>query len=1176
MKISYRILIINFVIVVLILGSSAVAFYSILYNVLSSQQSKYLLNSANEFIYTYRSFLQDTEDEFRIILKRDADKIFYSSLKDARDIDFIFEVDKTNNHDIIGRTFNNNVFKADKCINIQDFVSLNPYAIIRRYNSPNGRIFYYGRIVSNDFLNSLSKKINADIALIWNGIPAEVSNEQANQKFSYLINHASKILGKKNSFDLYSGNSESTDILATIYKPDQEYNQDNNFQFLIFTSLSEAADLRNNLKYFLVIIGSAGVTLSLILTLLFTDKIRKQIGKLSFATKLTKEGNFQNKIEIISKDELGELALAFNTMLDELQKNEKSKNEYSEFITLLNQNPTLKEISEASLQKIISTCDFTIGALYIVNGGKIILQSSYGLQKKDNEEVNSQLFESVINKRETIELFSDEKLPVVSAGFISIEIKYLLIVPIIYNNKVISILELGSFNKPSVEAKEYLSKIKDQLAIGLTNASAFVQLENLVFELKNLNEDYQKQNIQIRKQNETLVELHKRLKEKAEELEVQKHKAEDATKLKSHFLASMSHELRTPMNSILGLTELILADKNLADKNRERLEVVLKSGRRLMTLINDILDLSKIEAGKMDIHNEEVLVEELIKEVESSIIPLVEKKELSFKIVRNLNTKVIINTDRNKVTQVLLNLLGNAVKFTNNGFVELHISSADNHIYFDVIDSGIGISKTDQKIIFEEFRQIDGTTTRKYSGTGLGLAICKRIAELLNGNLIVKSEPGHGSIFTFSIPYNFVLLKTSEQITGVNDAASTQNRKNPILVIDDDLEVRYVIGQYLISKGYEVEYAGDGTEGLAKARSIQPFAVTLDVMMPNKDGWTILNDLKEDPATRQIPVILISIIGNKNAGYGISAFEYFVKPVSNSKLIHAFNKLENYTKKKIEKIVIVDDDETEFEDYKDIFKNDNIRIDYIKDSEIAFSKILEIQPDLIILDLLMPNVDGISLSYKLKSNVETKHIPIIISTEKNINEHDRNELNKIVEDITVKSKGHPLDALKIVRDRIKILETELIEPGKLAGIDINPDLEIPFPEDVKIYQGNVLIVDDDPDSLFTLSEIVQACDCKTTTARNGLECLRALDYKLPDLILLDIMMPEMDGFQTIARIKQNSKWANIPVFAVTAKAMLDDKKVILKHGFDDYISKPVNSGVLAFKIERIFEKLKTM
>ncbi len=1177
MKISFRILFINFAIVAVILISSAVAYYSVMYNVLTSQQSKYLLNSVNDFIYSYREMLQNADDDFAALADNNPSKVFNQKELSDRNIDFILQQSAGSQGYIVRKLVKKNVFISTQKFTIRDFLKNNPAAIVKTFKESNGQIYYYGKILSSDFINKVSEKIRADVAVVWNGSPIILSDEEENQKNYYLIAQAYISLSKKNNFDIFSKGTSSADLLTTIYRPAIGNDLNDQLDFIIFTTLGETQQLKSSLKGILIVIGLAGLVLSLIITLVFTDKIRKQISVLSKATEITKEGNFKTEIPVQSNDEIGQLAQAFNVMLVELEKNERAKNEYSEFITLVNKNPTLTEISEASLSKIIRTAGFVVGALYVVDENhKTTLASSYGLNEKIKLSSDVSFFNKVIKDRDTIEMDFEENPYKISLGVVDIEIKHLLIIPIIYNQRVIAILELGSSGKPTVEAKEYLAKIKEQLAIGITNATAFVQMKNLVAELKKLNEDFQKQNIQIRKQNETLVELHNELKEKAKELEIQKSKAEEATKLKSQFLASMSHELRTPMNSILGLTELILEETTLVGKNRERLEVVLKSSRRLMNLINDILDLSKIEAGKMELHNEDVLLEELIRDVETSVSPLVNNKSIDLKISRNCNTRIVVNLEREKITQVLINLLGNAIKFTEDGFVELSVTiEKDNTLRFDAIDSGIGISEENIKIIFEEFRQADGTTTRKFGGTGLGLTICKKIADLLKGSITVKSVLGQGSTFSFSIP--LVFASSEESLENKSDRL-LQKKQKPVLVIDNDPEVRITIGQYLVSKGYEVVYAEDGEKGLKKAIELCPFAITLDVLLPQRDGWSVLKNLKENPETKDIPVIVISIMGDKNLGYGLGAFEYFVKPISNDKLQTAFDRLGSLAKKSIEKIVIVDDDETEFEKFKKAFRNENIRIDYIKDSELAFSKILESQPDLVILDLIMPKVDGITLSHKLKSNIETRHIPIIISTAKDLTEEEKNSLQSIVENITIKSMGHPLDVLKIVRDQLRIQENfGIAQKGQPAkNIDKTKMVGgIEKAKEDKNYLGEALIVDDDPDTLFTINEIVEACGCKTILAKNGLEAIKILEQKTPDLILMDIMMPEMDGFQTIKKIRTTPRWSQIPVFAVTAKAMQEDKEVILKHGFDDYVPKPVNSTVITFKIKKLFSKLKT-
>ncbi|HSD63579.1 MAG TPA: ATP-binding protein, partial [Ignavibacteriaceae bacterium] len=904
MKLSLRILVINFTIVVIILGSAAFAFYSIMYNVLTSQQTKHLQNSLNEFQFAYRDLLQNSDDDFYKIETGEGN-FFTSDYNLSKYLDFILEAEpgKENISQWIGKT---DVVFPKGTFSIERFLAENPFVALKKFKNEKGVIFYYGIVLSPPLLNDLAAKINANVALIWDGTPVEVSNSENNSRYYLHLKNAFFDLSKKGKSTFYASDNGSSDFVATVFNP-AGLTENNDIDFLVFNTINEAADLRTNIRYLIIIIGIVGTILSFILTLVFTDKIRKQITQLNQATESTKAGDFTTRIDVKSKDEIGQLAAAFNLMMDELNKNQKAKNEYSEFITLLNQNPSLVEISEAALKKIIKTCGFNVGALYTVDSDKIKLVSAYGI-KMDSLNESPDLFDPVLKDHTVLEIDSEESIPVITSGLISFRLRYLMLQPIIYNNNVIAILEMGGINKPSKEAREYLQNIQEQLAIGLTNSLALVQMEKLIADLKSLNDDYQEQNIQVKRQNDTLTQLHGELKIKAEELEAEKQKAEELTRLKSQFLASMSHELRTPMNAILGLTELMLDDTSIKAKDRERLYVVMNSAKRLMSLINDILDLSKIEAGRMDLTLEDFFLEDLLAEVNASVTPLLVNKNIDFKVIKKTDTHIIINTDKGKVIQVLINLLGNAVKFTHQGTIELKISTVENNeLKFDVTDTGIGISEEDQKIVFEEFRQIDGTTTRKYGGTGLGLAICKKIADLMNGSISVQSEKGKGSTFTFTIPLVVVEQKKKEVIPHLNVEKLIKNRQHPILVIDDDPDVRYTIGQYLISKGYEVEYAEDGEKGLQKAIAIQPFAITLDIMLPRKDGWSVLKELKENPETEDIPVILVSIISDKNLGYGLGAYEYIVKPISSEKLTHAFNALEEKAKKRIEKIVIVDD-----------------------------------------------------------------------------------------------------------------------------------------------------------------------------------------------------------------------------------------------------------------------------
>ncbi len=1141
MKISLKILLINFAIVFTIIVSSGVAFYSIMYKVLSTQQSKFLLGSSNNFIYALQNFTQKINADFNSLQNNNYD--FSNFNKPA--IDFVFTADSFSNN-IIEIIYADSLTEiSNETKTVDQFIKQNPFVLINKKSNNLGLTIYYGVVLSGNILTQLSEKIGAEIALVWNGTPAEYSDKQKNQLYFYELSDAYKQLKDKTNFSVYLPETHNSNLIVAKYKPPISIIRNDNLEFLIFSTLAGAANLRTSIFYFLIIIGTAGIFLSVILTMLFTEKIRNQISELSAATAVGEQGILNKKVAVKSKDELGDLAKAFNVMTDEIEKNRKLQKDYSEFIALINKNPKLNELSSAIIFKLFSSCNLLSAAIFVNEENNLELLDKINIDENQVTELAT-LSATALKSKSTFEYYYDNR-------------NVFLAFPIIYNNNVLSVVSAILPSKNKQQVSDYFKRIVEQLAIGFSNALALKQLEILVRDLKKLNIEYEQQNTELKS-------LHQKLKEKAAELELQKEKAEESTKLKSQFLASMSHELRTPMNSVLGLTELLLEDQTISAQNRERLQVVLNSGTRLMNLINDILDLSKIEAGRMEVHNENFLLEDLIKDASTSVMPLVVKKNIEFKLIRNLNTAMVINADRGKITQVLINLLGNAIKFTEEGFVELCVKNSEDYIVFDVADTGIGISEADQKIIFEEFRQVDGTQTKKYSGTGLGLAICKRISNMLNGSLTVKSQKGKGSVFSFKVPYNLVRYQQIENQQVISEQILT-NPSNPILIIDDDENVRYTISQYLISKGYESVEASNAKEGLELAKKIKPYAITLDVMLPDKDGWTVINELKQMPETKNIPVIMISVSNEKNLGYGLGAFDYLVKPVNKESVYSTLDRLEKEIGKKLEKIILVDDDEFEFEKFKDAFANDNVIIEYIKNSKLAFNKIKEVQPDLVVIDLMMPGVDGITLSHKLKSSPETKHIPIIISSAKDLSEDEKDRLINIVEEITVKTKGHPLDVLKVVRDRLNLLNKNVSKQN----------LKREVPTKLKTNQNinnktlpTVLIVDDDKDTRFTLNEIVKECNCNTVLAQNGFECLKELENLSPDLILLDIMMPGMDGFQTLKKIRENTEWASITVFAVTARAMAEDKQIIFKNGFDDYIPKPVNRGELSFKIEKLF------
>lgn len=1178
MKISLRILLINFLIVVLILGSSFLVFYNVVYDVLTSSQTRSLRQSANNFIYVYRTLESETEEDFASIYDQNINKFLDGPTLQLKNIDFILELNKDG---LVSKYLTKNfIFLPDKNFTLKDFQNYNPYSMTSSVSTSDGIRYVYGRMITNDLLNDISQRINSDIALIWNGYPADFSNQSTNQKNLYVLTQAIDNLRNKNNFEVYTQGTESEDILATIYKP-AKLTEHNGLEFLVFSTFAEAGELRNTLQSIFIIIGVVGIALSLIFSMVFTDKLRKQITELSKATEETYEGKFDYKIDVKSKDEIGKLGVAFNKMLDELKKKEIARNEYAEFITLINQNPSLKEISDVALKKIIDAGDFLIGGLYDVDE-KITLISSYGLDTESSVNPNIQNFiKKVLETKKTFELYDDQELPVVSTGLLDIKIKYLLFLPIVYNDKSVALLELGSLAKPREEVRDYLEKIKDQLAIGITNARALFQLERLVGELKKLNDNYQKQNVHIKVQNDELIQLHGELKEQAEELEKQRQKALELTDAKSRFLANMSHELRTPMNSILGLTELMLEKVDLEPRNKERLEVILNSGKRLMTLINDILDLSKIEAGKIDILQESVHIEEIITEVSTPISLLAKEKKISYVVESKLDTKKIIKTDRGKVVQVLINLLGNAVKYTDEGEVILRVAFDKGTLNFEVIDTGIGISDEEVNVIFEEFRQSNSSNSRKRGGTGLGLTICRKLAVVLEGELKVKSKLNEGSTFTFSIP--FVPGKQSAQektIISENTNNTINDEKKSVLLIDFKDESASIAKKHILSSDYELVFIENSAIDFPGIADLQPVAILQNLDLTDEKSWDIVSLFKQNVQTLNIPLMLLAFSDKKDSVYVIGAADYMLKPISYEELSHAFLRLENSGSKNIQRVLIIDNDLGELENNAQLISSKGIEVISVSQSEEALNKIKSTKPDVIIINIAMPGVDGISLNYMLKSNSETSHIPVILTVQSELELKSKELLTKVIKSITQNLNQKISETFKYINERLK--SSGDLNYAVSVKENINVKLEIAKnnlseikPAVSENSELDIMIVDDDPNTLFTLAEIVQSYHCNPIVAHSGKECLELLEIKTPDLILLDIIMPEMDGFKTISKIKSNKKWSDIPVFAVTAKAMKEDNEIILKHGFTDYIPKPVNPAFVQYKIQSLLTQLKT-
>jgi len=545
------------------------------------------------------------------------------------------------------------------------------------------------------------------------------------------------------------------------------------------------------------------------------------------------------------------------------------------------------------------------------------------------------------------------------------------------------------------------------------------ELQQSIEELDLAHEELQSANEELQQHYEELELSQEELLTSNEELSQANDRVIEADRLKSEFLANMSHELRTPLNSVIALSGILLArmDGDLTEEQEKQVKIIKKSGKNLLELINDILDLSKIESGKMEISLEEFYIEDVVNDDRAMVTPLASEKEINISFIKNEEIPVI-RSDRNKIKQILLNLLSNAVKFTpTGGSITIDATGRDGRVELRVTDTGIGIAKENLDKIFDEFRQVDGSSTREYGGTGLGLAITRRLVKLLGGEIRVESEIGKGSTFIINIP---VTLDGVEPLTVV--ASRIDPGRKTILAVDDDPSVIYVLKKYLEGEGYQVVPAHNGAEAIRLAREVKPFAITLDIMIPGRDGWEVINELKGDPATEHIPIVVISILDNKSLGFSLGVTEYLTKPVERNTVLNALGRLMSPRCIGMDctpNVLLVDDDPIHIMAMKAVLADSGYKVTVAPGGKEAIEVLKEATPCAVILDIMMPEVDGFMVLEELKKRKETRDIPVIILTAKDITDDDKKRLNGSIQDIIGKGNfAHE----EVLRDLKNIME----------------------------------------------------------------------------------------------------------------------------------------------------------
>jgi len=646
----------------------------------------------------------------------------------------------------------------------------------------------------------------------------------------------------------------------------------------------------------------------------------------------------------------------------------------------------------------------------------------------------------------------------------------------------------------------------------------------------------------------------------------------------------MSHELRTPLNSLLILSKDLSENRNenLDSIQVESAEIIYKSGCDLLVLINEVLDLSKIEAGKMSLNIENVLLKNFTNELVREFKHHAEQKGLILNAKLDKELPEFIRTDSQRLNQIMKNLLSNAIKFTKKGSVSIRINkNTESTVIIAITDTGIGIQEDKQTAIFEAFQQAEGGTSRKYGGTGLGLSISRELAKLLGGEIKLSSKLNEGSTFSLIIPLEIqeqqepVIKNTPysyrERESVVFKSHITNDTKylnypninddrdiitvddKTVLIIEDDLQFASILFKQANNKGFKCLSAATGEDGLVLASKFKPQAIILDMILPGINGDIVLSELKANPSVRHIPVHIISAKERSLEPIKEGAIEYLMKPVTKEDLEEAFNKIENFVNRKMKNLLIIEDDDNSRKAMRILIGNGDVKCYEAGTGKEALAMYLQNHIDCIILDIGLPDMSGFELIHKLENIKGHKLPPIIVYTGKELTKEENNELQKYAESIIIKG----------VKSEERLLdETALFLHRTISNLPKSKQLIINnlYDKEAVFHSKKILLVDDDMRNLFALSKILKERGMEIIKAENGKNALEMLEmHPNIDLVLMDIMMPEMDGYEAMKRIRSQMKFKKLPLIALTAKAMKDDKQKCIDAGANDYITKPIDA-----------------
>jgi CheY-like chemotaxis protein/signal transduction histidine kinase/CHASE3 domain sensor protein len=901
---------------------------------------------------------------------------------------------------------------------------------------------------------------------------------------------------------------------------------------------------------------------------------------------------------------------------------------------------SMNSLGRNTLQFLADYLGAVVAAFYVrqTHGG-LVRVASYGFSRQ--QELAEQSFspgEGLIGQ--AVEHYRVVTLDDVPPGYFKVSSglgdglpSSVIIAPVANDGKVNGVVELGFLRSLTTKDAEFLNVIGNDIGVSIEAARYRQQIQEILAETQQLNEELQVQQEELRTTNEELeeqsrvlrdsqasleiqqVELkqtnqqlvdqslelarqrdkldrnNEDLKSAQEELEARALELQRASKYKSEFLANMSHELRTPLNSSLILSKLLAdnASENLTEEQVKFADSIYSAGTDLLHLINDILDIAKVEAGKFELFPDNLSIAKLLNGLKNTFEPLALQKGLTLSLEIQEGAPSSINADQQRLEQILKNLLANAIKFTDVGIVQLVVSpDADSGVVFSIVDSGIGIAADLQEKIFEAFHQGDGSTSRRYGGTGLGLSISQQLAVLLGGQISVTSSLGQGSTFKLTVPvaYRAALEKSVELTSSIttlpallpeskaesmerqtqlprfdDDRHEVPFTKRVILVIEDDERFAHVLYDLAHERGYQCLVAHGADEGLELASQFIPDALLLDIRLPDFSGLSVLQKLKDLSATRHIPVHVISVEDRQEAAMHLGAVGYAVKPTTLEALKEVFGKIEAKLTQKVKHVLLVEDDARQRDSVVRLISDDDVEITAVEMGHEALSLLRMQTFDCMIIDLKLPDMSGNELLQAMASEDIASFPPVIIYTGRNLTRDEEAELLRYSRTIIIKGARSPERLLDEVTLFLHKIEKNLSrEKQQMLKVARSRD---------RVFEGRtILVVDDDVRNIFALTSALEHKGAFVQVARNGLEALQKLNaVKDIDIVLMDIMMPEMDGYEAIRQIRDNQEWRKLPIIAVTAKAMKDDQEHCLSAGANDYLAKPI-------ELERLFSLIR--